>query len=73
MAETMKRNGYLHRRYRGVYAVGHVAAIELGGEAAALLACGAGALLSHRTGAALWGLSSRSADDPVDVTVRSNR
>ena len=48
--------GRLHRVHRGVYAVGH---LGLGQEArwlAAVLACGDGALLSHRSAATLWGI-----------------
>jgi very-short-patch-repair endonuclease len=48
--------GRLHRIHRGVYAVGHTAAAPLAYEAAALLACGDGAVLSHRSAAAAWGL-----------------
>jgi len=50
------RTGLLHRVHRGVYAVGH---LGLGQEArwlAAVLACGDGAVLSHRSGAALWAI-----------------
>jgi very-short-patch-repair endonuclease len=48
------RTGLLHRVHRGVYAVGH---LGLGQEAkwlAAVLACGDGAVLSHRSAATLW-------------------
>ena len=48
------RAGRLHRVHRGVYAVGH---LGLGQEArwlAAVLACGDGAVLSHRSAATLW-------------------
>jgi very-short-patch-repair endonuclease len=50
------RAGRLHRAHRGVYSVGHEV---LGNEArwmAAVLACGEGAVLSHGSAAALWGL-----------------
>jgi very-short-patch-repair endonuclease len=50
------RAGRLHRVHRGVYAVGH---LGLGQEArwlAAVLACGDGAVLSHRSAATLWGI-----------------
>lgn len=56
-------SGRLHRIHRGVYAVGHTADAPLAREAAALLACGDGAVLSHRSAGALWGL----ADRPVAV------
>jgi very-short-patch-repair endonuclease len=50
------RTGSLHRVHRGVYAVGH---LGLGQEAkwlAAVLACGDGAVLSHRSAATLWAI-----------------
>jgi very-short-patch-repair endonuclease len=50
------RAAQLHRVHQGVYAVGH---IGLGQEArwlAAVLACGDGAVLSHRSAATLWGI-----------------
>jgi hypothetical protein len=54
--------GRLHRLYPGVYAVGHAAVGVDGARMAAVLACGDGALLSHRSAAAAWGLrlSSRT-------------
>jgi Protein of unknown function (DUF559)/Transcriptional regulator, AbiEi antitoxin len=61
------QSGRLHRLYRGVYAVGHTV---LGREArwlAAVLACGEGAVLSHRSAAELWGLRP-SAAARIDVT-----
>jgi very-short-patch-repair endonuclease len=42
--------------WRGVYAVGHSVLTQHGRWMAAVLACGEGALLSHRSAAALWGL-----------------
>jgi very-short-patch-repair endonuclease len=56
----------LHRLHRGVYLVGHSVPPPLARETAALLACGPGALLSHRTAAHLWRLTPRL---PVDVDV----
>jgi predicted transcriptional regulator of viral defense system len=53
--EGRVRSGRLHRLHRGVYAVGHVANAPLAVAAAALLACGQGAILSHRSAAAAWG------------------
>lgn len=62
------RHGSLHRVHRGVYAVGH-RAIDWETELrAALLACGDGAVISHGTAAALWGLSER-APVLVELTV----
>jgi very-short-patch-repair endonuclease len=60
----------LFREHAGVYAVGHPGPVPLGAETAALLAAPEGALLSHRSAAALWGLSGiASADGCVDVLV----
>ena len=42
--------------HRGVYAPGHRALRAEGYRLAAVLACGAGAVLSHRSAAAHWGL-----------------
>jgi hypothetical protein len=70
MIGRMVRNGWLHREHDGVYAVGHLAPIELGQETAALLACREAAVLSHLTAAAQWKLSPPLRDDaPVDVLV----
>jgi hypothetical protein len=60
--------GRLHRLYRGVYAVGHTILPREGRNLAAVLACGAGAVLSHRSAAALWGIRP-SAAARFDVTV----
>jgi len=64
------RAGHLHRLYRGVYAVGHPNIGNEGRWMAAVLACGEGAALSHRSAAALWRIGPLSA--PVDVTVASS-
>ena len=59
--------GRLHPVHRGVYAVGHRVLSQRGRWMAAVLACGSGAVLSHRSAAALWGIrpTSRPA---VEVT-----
>jgi very-short-patch-repair endonuclease len=62
------RSGRLHRIHRGVYAVGHPGLSLEGGWMAAVLACGKGAFLSHRSAAALWGLLPAVAG-PVQVTI----
>jgi hypothetical protein len=66
-AEYRATQGRLHRVHRGVYAVGHLAIGQLGPLRAAALACGEGAVISHGTAAAFWGLR-----DPwpvlIDVT-----
>jgi hypothetical protein len=60
--------GRLHRVHVGVYAVGHRKLSAHGHRMAAVLACGPGAVFSHRAGAALWGLRA-SARPRIDVTV----
>lgn len=58
----------LHPVHRGVYRTGPVAA-RYQPEMAALLACGGGAALSHRTAAAIWGMAPPARRDaPIDVT-----
>lgn len=64
--------GGLRRIHRGVYAIGLAELDELGIFAAAVLACGPGALLSFRSAAILWGLLD-AAPGPVDVTVPGRR
>jgi very-short-patch-repair endonuclease/predicted transcriptional regulator of viral defense system len=59
--------GSVHRLHRGVYLVGHAPPTPVGRMRAAVLACGANAVLSHRSAAELWGLlPERNA--PVAVT-----
>jgi very-short-patch-repair endonuclease len=60
--------GRLHRVFRGVYAVGHTRLSSEGRWMSAVLACGEGASLSHRTAAELWGLLPRR-NGPTDVTI----
>ena len=60
--------GRLHRLHAGVYAVGHLLLPRFGAYLAAVLACGEGAVLSHRAGAALLGLGGPPSG-PIDVTV----
>jgi very-short-patch-repair endonuclease len=64
------RTGRLHRLYRGMYAVGHGTLDARGHWMAAVLACGDGAVLSHRSAAALWGIRSTRAER-VEVAVPS--
>jgi hypothetical protein len=68
------RTRRLHRLHRGVYAVGHDALKPEAHWLAAVLACGEGAVLSHASAAAHWGIRP-SAAALVDVTVpaRSGR
>lgn len=50
--------GRLHRVHQGVYAVGHLGLSRHGKCIAAVLSCGLGALLSHRSAVWLWGLTT---------------
>ena len=58
----------LHPVYTGVYAVGHSVLSRDGRWLAAVLAAGPGAVLSHRSAAALWGVYGASPAR-VEVTV----
>jgi hypothetical protein len=62
------QTGRLHRRFRGVYALGRVDLPVSGLRLAAVLACGDGACLSHISNAAHLGLR-RSDAVLIDVTV----
>jgi very-short-patch-repair endonuclease len=64
--------GRLRPVFRGVYAVGHLALSREGWWMAALLACGEGAALSHRTAASLWGFLTGPIL-PVDVSTSTDR
>ncbi|MGI8460995.1 MAG: DUF559 domain-containing protein [Solirubrobacterales bacterium] len=63
------RRGFLHRLYRGVYAVGHKNLTQEGRWLAAVLAFGPKALLSHASAAALWSLVPWPTSAVVHVTV----
>ncbi len=65
--ERWLRAGRLHRLHRETFAVGHGRVSQHGRWLAAVLACGDGALLSHRSAAALWGLA-RQRGSTIDVT-----
>ena len=59
----------LHPVHRGVYLVGPAVAPYLA-EMAAVLACGEGAVVSHRSAAALWELLPHPGPSvPVDITI----
>lgn len=64
--------GRLHRVFRGVYAVGHPPVTPLERAAAAVLACGPRAALSHGSAMTLWGFWKRW-DEPFEVTVAADR
>jgi very-short-patch-repair endonuclease len=69
ISRRLKR-GRLHRIHRGVYAVGHKALSWHGRWMAAVLACGEGAVLSHGSAAALWGLL-RPLEGPTHISTPS--
>ena len=56
--------------HRGVYTVGHRLLTRNGRWMAAVLACGTGAVLSHRAAAALWGIRGGTT---IEVTVPRGR
>jgi very-short-patch-repair endonuclease len=60
--------GRLHRVHRGVYAVGHSNLSQEGRWMAAVLAGGEGAVLSHRSAAALWKLLDLTAGS-IEISV----
>jgi hypothetical protein len=62
------RSGRLHRIHAGVYAVGHTAITQRGRWMAAVLASGDGAVLSHRSATALWGIWGSGVGE-IHVTV----
>ena len=61
--------GRLHPVMAGVYAVGRPDLDQHGRWMAAVLACGPGAVLSHRSAAALWGIDEGRRDE-IDVSTR---
>jgi very-short-patch-repair endonuclease len=74
-AEAVKhlvRAGFLHRVHLGVYAVGRPPVTALEKAAAAVLACGPGAALSHRSALAHWGFIDRWPPS-FDVAVPGDR
>jgi hypothetical protein len=65
------RAGRLHRLHRGVYSVVPPKLLTIEGRwLAAVLTCGAGAVLSHRSAAALWEIAPIPSG-PIDVTVHT--
>jgi very-short-patch-repair endonuclease len=70
------QSGRLHPIHRGVYAVGHTAITRRGRWMAAVLASGDGAVLSHRSATALfgiWGSGTGEIHVTVPRKVRSTR
>jgi hypothetical protein len=66
------RTGRLHRVHQGVYCVGTPPTTPLERAAAAVLACGAGAALSHGSALTLWGFQERWVM-PLHMTVPGDR
>jgi very-short-patch-repair endonuclease len=64
-------SGRLHLVCRGVYAVGRPQLTRYGRWMAAVLSCGTGAVLSHRSAAALWAIAEEG--DEIEVTVPGDR
>jgi len=62
-------SGRLHPIARGIYAVGRPELTPHGRWMAAVLVCGDGAMLSHRSAAELWGIGYEEARR-IDVSIR---
>lgn len=69
--EHRAKTGRLHRVRRGVYAVGRPELTRKGHWIAAVLSCGRGAVLSHESAAALWGIEDR--ERRIIVSLPSSR
>jgi very-short-patch-repair endonuclease len=67
--EQRLHNGRLHHISHGVYAVGRPELTAHGRWMAAVLACGDGAALSHRSAAELWGIGHEEPGR-IDVSIR---
>jgi very-short-patch-repair endonuclease len=65
--------GQLGVLHRGVYVLGLSQLNQRSEWMAAVLACGEGALLSHRSAAELWALTKKSHSGPVEVTATAGR
>jgi very-short-patch-repair endonuclease len=72
IAHRLER-GRLHVIHRGVYAVGHEPLSPRCLQLAAVLACGSGGALSHRSAAELWALLPERHDEALHVSVPSQR
>jgi very-short-patch-repair endonuclease len=70
MIARRARDGRLRRLHRGVYLVGHPVPLPGALELAAVLACGGGALVSHRSAAQLWGLTKVAELTEISVIGR---
>jgi very-short-patch-repair endonuclease/predicted transcriptional regulator of viral defense system len=67
------REGALHRRYRGVYAIGRAELSVDGERLAAVLASGSGAALARRSAASFWEIRRSSAALIEVITPRRGR
>lgn len=65
--------GQLHLVHRGVYAVGHRRITLKGRWMAAVLACGEGAVLSHRSAGQLWGILPKTSAWPEVTRPKGSR
>jgi hypothetical protein len=65
--------GRLHRIHRGVYCVGHSLLSIKGHWMAAVLACGDGAILSHRCAAANFGILAKPSGNIDVIALRRGR
>ena len=72
VVDAWVRRGRIHRVHQGIYALGHTALRAEGHRLAAVLACGPGAVLSHRSAAAHWGLL-RTDQTRIDATAARGR
>jgi very-short-patch-repair endonuclease len=70
--EHRLRRGRLHPVRRGIYAVGRRELTQHGLWMAAALSCGAGSAISHRHGAAVWGIR-RMPGHAIEVSVPFDR
>lgn len=61
--KRLVRRGTLHRRFRGVFALGHDGLVPLGDETAALLAAGPDAVLGSLSAGRLWNIVPAHAGD----------
>ncbi|HET7509829.1 MAG TPA: type IV toxin-antitoxin system AbiEi family antitoxin domain-containing protein, partial [Solirubrobacterales bacterium] len=68
VVNDQSRAGSLHRVHHSVYTVGHRSITRATHLRAAVLACGEGAVISHATSAAFWGLFDKWPR-LIDVTV----
>lgn len=67
--DTRLRSGRLHRVHCGVYAVGHGLVPKEGRWLAAVMRGGEGAVLSHGSAAALWGILRDGERDRIDISL----